>query len=461
MVEEKKEWRNLEFLGYPNYEVSNLGDVRSLSYGLMSENRVSKHGYRRVRLYNNGKKKAFPVHRLIAFAFVENPNKKEWNVVNHKDENKLNNRADNLEWCNTAYNVTYGTCVQRRVDAKFKNGTWNCDELKEINRKPVYKYDFDGNIVKRFISQTESYKVDMVTSGMLRSDMPIKNGYFYSYREDIIVDDIWFAIERIKEIYESSRIKAYQYDYRGNLVVIHNDINKLNHGVRDIKLCLDGKKKYYNKYIWSSVELSDATLKEMIDDIMNYREIYCYDMESLVMRRYDNIDQVGSKFDKDYVISCCNENTLTHKGYIWRYFELDKDELNNIRDKHYGLRRLYMYDYEYNEKVYNSIKECVEDGFCKSKIHDCLNGEILNSNGFIFSYSKLRRSELDDIVHNIAVECKVKPVHQYDLEYNLIKIWKSPQDTKRAGFVPTYVSECCKGTRKAYRDYIWSYKKIK
>ena len=51
------------------------------------------------------------IHRLIAEAFIPNPNNLP--VVNHKDENKLNSSIDNLEWCTYEYNRNYGTCIER------------------------------------------------------------------------------------------------------------------------------------------------------------------------------------------------------------------------------------------------------------------------------------------------------------------------------------------------------------
>ncbi len=104
-----EEWRTIE--GYEDkYEVSNLGRVRSLhSYG-GNTCRVMKpgkrtDGYLHVRLSKNGVVKQFLVHRLVAKAFIPNPNNLE--MVNHKDENKVNNCVENLEWCTRSYNQIY------------------------------------------------------------------------------------------------------------------------------------------------------------------------------------------------------------------------------------------------------------------------------------------------------------------------------------------------------------------
>ena len=68
-----------------------------------------------VALSKNGKKKWFRIHRLVAQAFI--PNHDNLPIINHKDENKLNNRVDNLEWCTTKYNNCYGTRVKRISEA--------------------------------------------------------------------------------------------------------------------------------------------------------------------------------------------------------------------------------------------------------------------------------------------------------------------------------------------------------
>lgn len=102
-------WKDIE--GYEGlYQVSNLGNVRSLDWGRRGFARnlyLKKHnrGYRHVELAKNGSKKSFTVHRLVAIAFLPNPN--GYPEVNHKDEDKTNNAAKNLEWCTASQNVKH------------------------------------------------------------------------------------------------------------------------------------------------------------------------------------------------------------------------------------------------------------------------------------------------------------------------------------------------------------------
>lgn len=113
------------------YAISNYGRVKSLkricranTCGLGTIEKkilspgISSSGYCIVVLSKNGARKSCSIHRLVAEAFIENPeNKKE---VNHKDECKTNNMFTNLEWCDRAYNVNYGTGVKRSAVKRFK-----------------------------------------------------------------------------------------------------------------------------------------------------------------------------------------------------------------------------------------------------------------------------------------------------------------------------------------------------
>jgi hypothetical protein len=87
-----------------------------------------KDGYYYVSLCKNGKRKLFAVHRLVAMHFVENPSGLP--VVNHKDENRENNEASNLEWCTEKYNTNYGNA--RKKQAQKVSKAVVCIETGEV-----------------------------------------------------------------------------------------------------------------------------------------------------------------------------------------------------------------------------------------------------------------------------------------------------------------------------------------
>lgn len=130
-------------VGYEGlYEVSSYGRVRSLDRydsknhfckGRILRLQTAGRGYLSVDLSSNGKTKRFLVHRLVAEAFIPNP----YNLpeVNHLDEDKTNNRVDNLEFCNHKYNLNFGTRTDRMRDTKIKNGYWTGLSKEEYSKK--------------------------------------------------------------------------------------------------------------------------------------------------------------------------------------------------------------------------------------------------------------------------------------------------------------------------------------
>jgi hypothetical protein len=98
-----------------------------------------KDGYRNVRLHRDGKERTLYVHRLVAQAFIPNPDNLP--EVNHKDEDTTNNRVDNLEWCSSKYNSNYGVGSLVRYQQKSYR---------------VARIDKDGNILREYPSLLEA-----------------------------------------------------------------------------------------------------------------------------------------------------------------------------------------------------------------------------------------------------------------------------------------------------------------
>ena len=129
-------WKDIEnYKGF--YQISDCGRVKSLERDVYRQNGtfhyhagerilvpvLDKDGYQQVNLYKNGEIKKMRVHRLVAEAFLPNPENEPY--VNHKDEVKTNNVVENLEWCTASYNINFGTrterSIQNRRSYKFGN----------------------------------------------------------------------------------------------------------------------------------------------------------------------------------------------------------------------------------------------------------------------------------------------------------------------------------------------------
>lgn len=146
MAKDKEIWKDV--VGYEDlYEVSNFGNVRSL-YRVRKNGVLTKReepyyphqhschsGHLAIWLYKNGASRKWLVHRLVAIAFLPNPDNLQF--INHKDEKPYNNHVENLEWCTTAYNNSYGT-----VRCRMSNTLLNRSDLS----MPILRVSSNGDI---------------------------------------------------------------------------------------------------------------------------------------------------------------------------------------------------------------------------------------------------------------------------------------------------------------------------
>ena len=147
-------WRPIpNYEGY--YEASNLGRIRSVyRYKRVLKPMISNTGYERVDLFKNRHRKQYSVHRLVAITFIDNPDNKPF--VNHRDENKINNCADNLEWVTHVENCRYGTAIERRTKHfdYSKRKINNAGQIEACS-KPIAQYTKDGRFVRNWKSASE------------------------------------------------------------------------------------------------------------------------------------------------------------------------------------------------------------------------------------------------------------------------------------------------------------------
>ena len=158
----KEIWKDIKgYEGY--YQVSNLGRVKSLfrqvkhsqgnvrnHYERILKNNYDGNGYASVGLYKNAKAKKVHVHRLVMLAFEENPHNKP--EVNHLDENKKNNRLDNLEWVTKKENENHGTKRERSV----ANTDYKMIGIK--NSKKVRQTNVNGTLIQEWDSLAQICK---------------------------------------------------------------------------------------------------------------------------------------------------------------------------------------------------------------------------------------------------------------------------------------------------------------
>ena len=151
------------------YEVSNLGRVRSLDRdvpakigstetrkGKIKSQQKTRFGYMRVTLSKDKYRKTYMVHRLVGDAFLPNPDSLPF--INHKNETRNDNRAENLEWCTRLYNMNYGNCRQKIKDSHINN---------PFLSKKVVKCDISGNPIEEYPSMAEAARQNNLSQGRI------------------------------------------------------------------------------------------------------------------------------------------------------------------------------------------------------------------------------------------------------------------------------------------------------
>ena len=199
-----EEWRDVkDYKGL--YQVSNMGRVKSLKrivwdsvrgyYKTVHERilkgKKSSTGYLQVHLYQDGKGKWCYVHRLVAEAFIPNPDNLP--QINHISEDKENNHVDNLEYCTAKYNINHGT-HNKRVSEKLRGRKHSEEHIKKMaekltnhpkKSKPVFSVDKVTGEIKEYPSAHEAER----QTGIAQSDITkccqgkakSAGGYYWHY----------------------------------------------------------------------------------------------------------------------------------------------------------------------------------------------------------------------------------------------------------------------------------------
>lgn len=332
------------FEGY--YEISSLGRVKrvarvsvdSLGRTFPYKERylkvkVSRHtGYPCVNLSKNGEQTPYCIHRLIADAFIPNPNNLP--CVNHIDEDRSNSVLSNLEWCDYSYNNSYGQAKEKRRITMRKN--------LEGKHKPIYQFTTSGNLVCKYdcgVNQTEE-KLGYLIGDCLTGKSKTAHGYvfsyspIFSYEEDKPKSHQKYVIKIDGNGNELARYKSVSVAAKENGFDRHKfSTTKPFEGVTHIKGMMFVVEKKENEFI-------PKGHKGPRPDLLNKGAIPVsqYSREGDYIRTFvgaaDAARFLGKKSSGSCdITNCCRGNLKTAYGYIWRYADKKEQDKKGIAPK--------------------------------------------------------------------------------------------------------------------------------
>lgn len=171
---ENEEWKPVT--QFPSrYLISNMGRVWSIYSSCFLSPKRTKTGYLRVSLCENGYREECLIHRLVAVAFIDNPENKP--TVNHINENKMDNRVDNLEWATYLEQNIHGTRIARavahtdwaersqKIDYSVIASKHDYLHMNESQKTPVSQYSLEGVFMRNFSGISEAARTLGISAG--------------------------------------------------------------------------------------------------------------------------------------------------------------------------------------------------------------------------------------------------------------------------------------------------------
>ena len=242
----------VDIQGYEGYyKINSSGDVYSVKNNKLLRSGRNNQGYKLIALCKDGKEKSFKVHRLVALAFIPNPN--NYPFINHKDEDKTNNNAENLEWCTHRYNINYGTAILRRSES-IRNSP-----LKA--RKPIVQLSLSGDFIKEYRSTKDAAEqtgIDRTQISRSINHVGIQaQGYLWVLKGEYDKSVDYGEVHRRESMHPKPK-RIAQYTIDGKLIKEWDSLTEahenLGIGLSALSSCLHGRYSQAGGYVWKFIK---------------------------------------------------------------------------------------------------------------------------------------------------------------------------------------------------------------
>lgn len=355
---ELKEWKGVDFSGC--FLVSNMGDVKTIDRWVPCSSGKKQHrksiylkkcmdkgGYLHVSICKNRIHKTPPVHILVMNLFNPNPNPEIYTDINHIDEDKTNNRLDNLEWTTHKGNINHGTGIERRAET-VKN-----------KFMPIIQLDLSGNIVDVYklredISvKNQNFHTDHIIR-RINKNRNICYGYFWIRETDynklskenliiLINSQTEYNAKMKSQRTDSEKVKIVQLSKNGELLNIWDSERSaaisLDVSPSAIVRAVSGKTRICCGYFWMQYSVYKNMTQKEIENFVKYRpyeekciKIVQLDRNNGFIRVWDSITEAKNALNisgTTNICACLKKKNNTCKGFKWMYL----DEYNEAIEK--------------------------------------------------------------------------------------------------------------------------------
>lgn len=303
----------LPIKGYEDlYEVSDQGNVRSIDRMIFQQGRFQRYkgsvispfknngGYLCVRISKDNKKKSFTVHRLVAEAFIPNPNNLP--QINHKNEDKTCNSVENLEWCDCRYNLMYGTLPEKR---------------KSRCCQTICMYDKHGRFVRSIRSARDAERELGISHSTILDCCKGKaysaGGFIWRFKRDTNGEPIK------PQTHAKMPREVDQYDLHLNFIASYKSIHaaaKANGcNAEGVGVCCRTVGKTCGGYYWA--------FKGAVPKKKSSRKVIKYDLQMNFVEEFDSLtdacNSIGGNSKRAGMKQCIYGKNKQAYGYIWKY----------------------------------------------------------------------------------------------------------------------------------------------
>lgn len=487
---EKETWIHIK--DFPNYEISNDGKVRNTTTNHFKKAGISTDGFYTVDLYNGGKLKRINIHTLVASTFIDNP--EEYKCVKHKDDNKLNNNINNLEWTNfiSKFNIISSDIIDQidpTTNAIIK--TWSSykqicyeyditwDQLNENIKKAIQLcgylwrlHPIDNEIENEKWKIIKGYPTHEISNMGRARNLLTKYLLTLTKRPDGYIS---VSIGKKHIILHRFVAKTFinNPDPKNKIFVNHINGNKENNTVSNLEWVTHSENMLHAHKIGLMPKNKIGTQINQLDSdgkhiktwksIKSVTENFNITSESLNKAIINNSTFVGFKWEKLMI--------TTLEGEFWRPVKNNEEyQVSNLGRIKKGDDPISIHEYTYkrvrvNGKMYQ-LHRLIAEAFSEEldelpidlPIVNHKDGNKYNNSADNLEWTTYRDNNIHAIETGLNKSTKSQKISCYDKDDNLVKSYNSIREAERdLAISKSCITKALRGKIHTSKGYKWKY----